>query len=86
MLDDIYKLSEHDLLLGHKRYFDKQSVIELVEKSGLSVENIEGIFLKPFSAFQLESIKLPLEVLKALCSLAVGYPEISNAIYVEATL
>jgi 2-polyprenyl-3-methyl-5-hydroxy-6-metoxy-1,4-benzoquinol methylase len=86
MLDDIYELSKHDLSLGHKRYFDKQSLTALVAESGLKIKNIEGIFLKPFSTFQLESLKLPVEVLKALCSLAVGYPEISNAIYVEATL
>jgi 2-polyprenyl-3-methyl-5-hydroxy-6-metoxy-1,4-benzoquinol methylase len=86
MLDNFYKLSNHDLELGHKRYFDMDSFVKLVIKSGLKIVNIEGIFLKPFSTSQLKSLQLTPHVVRALCDIGTEYPDISNAIYVEATL
>jgi SAM-dependent methyltransferase len=84
LLDDLYSLSKHDLELGHKRYFDKESLTKIVLESGLKILNTEGIFLKPFSTSQIRSLNLPQEVLDALFSTAVDSPDISNAIYVEA--
>ncbi len=86
MLDNLYRLSKYDLALGHKRYFDIESLIKLILQSGLKVVNVEGILLKPFSTSQLKSLKLPPKVISSLYSIGVEYPEISNAIYVEATL
>lgn len=86
MLDNLYKLSKDDIKLGHKKYFDKESLTKLIIESGLKIVNTEGIFLKPFSTSQLESLHLSPEVLNALFSMAEEYSEISNAIYVEATL
>jgi 2-polyprenyl-3-methyl-5-hydroxy-6-metoxy-1,4-benzoquinol methylase len=86
MIDNFYKLSKCDLELGHKRYFDMDSLVELIIKSGLKIVNIEGIFLKPFSTSQLKSSELPSNIIRALCDLGIQYPAISNAIYIEATL
>jgi 2-polyprenyl-3-methyl-5-hydroxy-6-metoxy-1,4-benzoquinol methylase len=86
ILNNLYGLSEHDKELGHKRYFDKESLIKLLFEVNLKIVNIEGIFLKPFSTSQLKSLKLTPEVINALLSIGVGYPEISNAIYIETTL
>ena len=85
LLDNLYLLSEHDLALGHKRYFDLVSLRKLLLESGLKIRGMEGIFLKPFSTEQLKSLALSPGVLSALSSIAVHYPEISNAIFAEAT-
>lgn len=84
MLDNIYSLSRYDRDLGHKRYFDLESLTEIILQSDLKVEKVEGIFLKPFSTVQLKSLNLSSEILNALCNIGVEYPEISNAIYLEA--
>lgn len=86
LLDSLKRLSRYDLKLGHKRYFDLESIVKLVLESGLKIVNIEGIFLKPFSTSQLRSLKLLPEVVNALCYVGVDYPDISNAIYIQATL
>ncbi len=85
MLDNLYRLSKYDLELGHKRYFDMESLVKLVKSSGLKIVNKEGIFFKPFSTSQLKSLDLSPEAINSLCSMGVEYPEISNAIYIEAT-
>jgi len=85
LLDNIYRLSTYDRALGHKRYFDVESLVKLVQGSGLKIVALEGLFLKPFSTTQLQSLALPKEVMNALLHIGVQYPEISNAIYIEAT-
>jgi 2-polyprenyl-3-methyl-5-hydroxy-6-metoxy-1,4-benzoquinol methylase len=86
MLDSLYKLSRHDVSLGHKRYFDMESFVKLVLESGLKITNIEGIYMKPFSTGQLKSLKLAPEITYALCEIGQTYPEICNALFMEATL
>jgi SAM-dependent methyltransferase len=84
LLPDVSRLSEHDLALGHKRYFDLASLTGLVEAAGLSLVRSEGVFLKCLTTAQLRSLRLPPEVLRAFCSVATELPAVSNAIYVEA--
>jgi SAM-dependent methyltransferase len=84
LLDDLYRLSEHDLALGHRRYFDKDSLLRLVAGAGLRVLACEGILLKCLTTAQLASLKLEPRVMQAFCELGAGYPEIANAIYLEA--
>jgi len=84
LLDDIFKLSEYDLSLGHKRYFDLESITDLILKSDLKIIRTEGIFLKPFTTDQLKKIDLPAEIFRALYEMGQRYPEISNAILIEA--
>jgi 2-polyprenyl-3-methyl-5-hydroxy-6-metoxy-1,4-benzoquinol methylase len=84
ILNDIAKLSEHDHTLGHRRYFTSKSIKDILAQAFLAVETIEGIFLKPFTTSQMSSLGLDKNILDALCQLAVLYPDISNAIYVEA--
>lgn len=86
LLDDVHRLSEHDLRLGHRRYFDLGSVRRLVEEAGLEVRKVEGVFLKCATTAQLESLALPASVLRGYCEVGIDYPEIANAIYLEAGL
>lgn len=86
ILSDFYELGSGDLELGHKRYFDLDSLLALVRQAGLKVNTVEGILLKPFSAAQLQALDLSPVVIKALLAVGDKYPEIANSIYFEASL
>ncbi len=86
MLDNMQELSDHDLLLGHKRYYTVDSLKDDVESSGYHIENIEGIYLKPLTTRQMLSLKLHKNVIDALCQVGVKYPELSCGIFLEARL
>lgn len=85
LLDDLYRLGEDDLALGHRRYFDKDQVVALVEGAGLRVTACEGILLKCLTTSQLRRLDLDARVMEAFCSVAEGYPDIANALYLEAS-
>jgi len=84
LLDDLYRLSEHDLRLGHKRYFDRQSLHEIIGNAGLKVVKEAGIYLKPLTTSQMKTLGLSPAIIKAFCSVGAAYPDICNSIYVEA--
>jgi hypothetical protein len=85
LLDDLYRLGEDDLALGHRRYFDKDQLVALVEGAGLRVTACEGILLKCLTTSQLRRLDLDTRVMEAFCSIAEGYPDIANALYLEAS-
>ena len=85
LLDDLYRLSEADLQLGHQRYYDLDSFCELLCSQGFEIKRVVGLLLKPFTTAQMNSLKLSAEVLQSLCVCAEELPAISNAIMVEAT-
>lgn len=85
LLDDLHRLSAHDLALGHRRYFDLGSLRRLVEGAGLRAGACEGILLKCLTTEQLSRLGLDARVLEAFCEIGADYPEIANAIYLEAS-
>ena len=84
LLKDMYALSSSDLALGHKRYFDLETISALVRDAGFKIIATEGLLLKPFTTAQLNTLNLPPAVWQALLKVSAVYPEISNAIYLEA--
>lgn len=84
LLDDLYQLSDADLNLGHKRYFDLERIKNLIMDSGLIIRKLEGIYLKPFTTDQIAKLHLSNDISRALFKIGVHYPELSNAIFVEA--
>jgi SAM-dependent methyltransferase len=86
LLDNLYQLSPEDIQLGHQRYFDYESLCQIVLNAGLKIVNVEGILLKPLTSGQLRSLNLSAAVVEGLLKVGVSYPEIGNAIFVEATL
>jgi len=82
-LDDLYALSAEDLALGHRRYFDLESLSELVSAAELRIVVAEGLYLKPFTTKQLASIKLPENVIQALYDVGKELPALSNGIFLE---
>ena len=85
LLDNLFRLSPDDLLLGHKRYFDLASITALVLAAGLRVVRVEGVYLKPLTTAQLGSLALPAEVRRAFYEVGIEHPDICNAIYLEAS-
>jgi trans-aconitate methyltransferase len=85
LLDDVYRLSAADLELGHYRYFDLESITQLVLDAGCRIAAAQGIFLKPVTAAQFAKLELSREVIDAFVRLGRRFPAISNAIYIEAT-
>lgn len=83
MLDNIEELSEHDSLLGHKRYYTHKTLIEELTSENLEILRVEGIYLKPFTTKQMLSLELNDEVINSLCLLGKEYPELSCGILVE---
>jgi 2-polyprenyl-3-methyl-5-hydroxy-6-metoxy-1,4-benzoquinol methylase len=86
LLDNLYRLSAEDLLLGHQRYFDYESLCRLVLAAGLRIVNVEGVLMKPLTSGQMKSLNLPAAVAEGLLKVGVHYPEICNSILIEARL
>lgn len=82
-MSDLKKLSDADLLLGHRRYYDKDELIQLAKKHHLKVLSMEGIFLKPLMTSQLQSLDLSQEIINGMLEMGKKYPELSNAILME---
>ena len=81
--NDLKKLSDADLLLGHRRYYDKNELEKLAKRHNLKILSIEGIFLKPLMTSQLQSLKLSKEIINGMLEMGKKYPELSNAILME---
>lgn len=86
LLPDPFELSAADQALGHKRYFDLESITELVQSAGLRVVESEGIFLKPFSSGQMSTLGLSSAIMSALYDVGAKYPELCNAVLLQAEL
>ncbi len=83
MLPDMQALSDHDHLLGHKRYYTVRSLREDIESSGYIIQKMEGIYLKPLTTAQMISLNLDERIIQALCRIGVDYPELSCGILAE---
>jgi SAM-dependent methyltransferase len=84
LLPDLEKLSQADLGFGHQRYFCMRTLTALVESEGYGIARAEGIFLKPITTQQIIDLKLSPEILNAMLAVGVEYPELSNALLVQA--
>jgi hypothetical protein len=77
LLPDMTVLSDNDRLLGHKRYYTVKTLTEEIEKAGYELVRMEGIYLKPFTTTQILSLNFDKEIIRALCEIAIDYPELS---------
>lgn len=83
MLPNIMELSDHDHLLGHKRYYTLDSFQADLEEAGFRVRRMEGIYLKPLTTRQMQSLELDSRIINALCEIAIDYPELSCGMLAE---
>jgi|HigsolmetaAR203D_1030402.scaffolds.fasta_scaffold00132_36 2-polyprenyl-3-methyl-5-hydroxy-6-metoxy-1,4-benzoquinol methylase len=86
LLKDPYALSEWDLQLGHKRYFDRDSFIDLFRQCNLRITKEAGLMLKPFSTAQLNALDLPDSVWEVLFHSGDLAPAYAYGLYVEVRL
>ena len=84
LLPEVHELSQADLALGHRRYFDPESIAALLAGCGLEVVERAGLMLKPLTTAQLASLKLEAKVVEAMDEVGFGLPELCNAIFLEA--
>jgi len=85
-LPNIFLLSEHDKICGHKRYYTVRTLSEQIIRHGYNITRTEGIYLKPLSTKQMISLDLQPKYTAALCELGVHYPELCCGILVEFTI
>jgi len=83
LLPDIQDLSENDILLGHKRFYTVNTLVEEVEKADFEIERIEGIYLKPFTTKQIMTLNFNNNIIDALCKVGIDYPELSCGILAQ---
>jgi 2-polyprenyl-3-methyl-5-hydroxy-6-metoxy-1,4-benzoquinol methylase len=86
LLPDICEMSEHDKLLGHKRYYTVETLRRDIEAAELKIHRFEGIYLKPLTTSQMKSLNLPDSIIQALCAMAIDYPELSSSLFAEVAL
>lgn len=83
MLPDITELSDHDRLLGHRRYYTVKTLSRDLEEAGYRIERLEGIYLKPLTTAQMLSHRFDERVIDAFCQVAIDYPELSCGLLAE---
>jgi SAM-dependent methyltransferase len=83
ILPDMQELSDHDHLLGHKRYYTVDSFKADLETAGYLVRRMEGVYLKPLTTRQMLSLELDPRIIDALCEIAIDYPELSCGMLAE---
>jgi 2-polyprenyl-3-methyl-5-hydroxy-6-metoxy-1,4-benzoquinol methylase len=83
-MQDLYALSQYDRELGHKRYFDSQSIARLVEDSGYVISDKFGLVIKPLTTTQLQKLALDDRVKNALIDVGYDNPDITNGILLVA--
>ncbi len=86
LLDDLYKLSEYDIRFGHKRFFDIDSIKDLVTSAGYNICSVSGLLLKPITTAQMVQLGWKSNIYNALLKIGDSFPEISNSILIEAAL
>lgn len=85
VMPDIYSLSQSDRDLGHKRYFDSDSISRLVMECGYRITGLHGLMLKPFTTGQIQSLGMGDKLDQALIEVGYDLPEIANGVLIEAT-
>ncbi len=85
LLSDLKELSENDIGLGHRRYYDIASFQKECEESGLLVRDIEGIFLKPVTTRQMLKLGFTDQILRAFCETGREYPQLCLSFLAETT-
>ena len=78
-ISTIYDLNERDHEVGHQRYFDFNSLGELLAKSGLEIVNKSGILLKFLPNKEMENLSN--EYCDALFEVGRNLPEYCGEIF-----
>ena len=58
LIPDVHELTEQDYYVGHKRYYDLEMLKQHIIESGLAIESMGGILLKPLANAQMEQMSI----------------------------
>lgn len=83
LLEDMYELSKTDILYGHRRYYDVETLKNDCSRAGLKVVRTEGMFLKPITTGQMLKLELSHDILEAFYDIGINYPELCAGIMIE---
>jgi SAM-dependent methyltransferase len=84
LLPDMTALGKGDLELGHYRSYSVAMLDADLAAAGWMITRREGIFLKPLMTDQLISLQLGPDIIRGMCAVGIGYPELSCALLFEA--
>lgn len=84
LLNDLMALGTGDLELGHQRQYSQATLTDELQRAAYRVVRKEGIFLKPLTTSQLQSLQLDEKIIQAMCTMGIDYPELSCALLFEA--
>lgn len=84
LLADMTALGAADHALGHLRAYTLESLEAEIAGAGLEIVRREGIFLKPLTTGQLQTLDLDDAILEAMCTVGIDYPELCTGLLVEA--
>lgn len=76
LLKSIDDLNETDLKVGHRRVFTMDRLKNDINKAGLNLKEIGGIFMKPLTNSQMQKY-FTKEMMNAFYELGKEYPEIA---------
>lgn len=82
-LEDLKMMSDADYAFGHKRFLTNNEWLEMFANIGFQVAKNEGLYLKPFTTPQLESLELDNNIYNSMCNTAKDLPGISNSCFYE---
>lgn len=79
LLSTPYSLNNQDILLGHRRVYDKAAMENLISMAPLSIKSFTGLMLKPISNRQIEESWSP-DLIDAFFKLGFDFPEFCSEI------
>lgn len=85
-LQDLYALSKYDLQLGHKRYFDCETIAQLIQDAGYTILEKVGLVMKPLTTGQLLQLGLNETIETAFIDVGYEHPDIANGILLIAKI
>jgi len=85
LLKRVTDLNEQDKKIGHRRVYTIDTLKKDIQKAGLKIRKLGGIFLKPLSNKQIEE-HWDDKMINAFYELGKEYPEIAAEIYAVCSL
>ena len=79
MINSPYDLNDQDKLLGHRRVFDKNSMMDLINYSNFNLMHFTGLMFKPISNRQIE-LNWSDDLIEAFFQLGFDFPEYCSEI------
>jgi protein-L-isoaspartate O-methyltransferase len=80
-IEDVSKLSEADVRLGHHRVYDLKLLNQHISEAGMANKFQELFYVKPFPSFIMNDLSMKIH--HGLNKLAERFPEFSSYVYLE---